>query len=173
VSIFHGPIDAFRHCPACGADVAERSNPLECRACGFSFFFNPTVAAAAFIFDGDGRALFIRRAKEPAKGMLGLPGGFVDIGECAEDAVRREIREEVDLDVVDLAYLTSCPNFYSYRGVTYPVCDLIFTAAAIEPGQAKPLDGVAGLEWQRVAHVDPEELAFPSMRQGCRLLQSR
>jgi hypothetical protein len=44
------------------------------------------------------------------------------------------------------------------------VVDLVFTARALEPESAKPLDAVAGIEWHPLATVDESELAFPSMR---------
>ena len=43
---------------------------------------------------------------------------------------------------------------------------LIFTAVAVEPHHARPLDAVAGIEWRAVADVDPDDLAFPSLRMG-------
>src|SRR5437763_2223213 len=118
------PVEQFRFCPKCGAarpaaDVG--ANPLRCRACGFTFFFNPTVAAGAFLFDPADRVLFIRRAAEPAKGALAVPGGFVDFEESIESALRREIKEEVGLDVGDLRYVGSEVNHYPFLGVTYPV----------------------------------------------------
>ena len=77
------PAEAFRHCPKCGSarPGPAGDNPFRCPACGFTLFFNPTVAAAGFLFDAAGRALLIRREKEPAKGKLAIPGGFVDAGE--------------------------------------------------------------------------------------------
>lgn len=47
----------------------------------------------------DGKALIIKRAHEPRKGEWSLPGGLVELGESLSDAVRREIKEETNLDV--------------------------------------------------------------------------
>jgi ADP-ribose pyrophosphatase YjhB (NUDIX family) len=166
------PIQHFRHCPACAAAVTPGPNPLVCAACGFCFFFNPTVSAAAFVFDATGRTLLLRRAKEPAKGLFGIPGGFIDIGEAAEEALHREVMEEVGIEVMDVKYLCSCPNLYPYRGVTYPVCDLVFTAKAVRPEAVQSLDDVAGYEWKGLGDVKEEELAFPSLKLGLQLLRS-
>lgn len=168
------PAEIFRFCPRCGAprDAANVGQiPLRCAPCGFAYFFSPTVAAAAWVRDPDGRVLLIRRAKEPAKGKFGIPGGFIDIGETAEQGLRREVREEVGLEIERIAFLTSCPNLYLYRDVTYPVLDLVFTAVALKPEEAKPLDGVAGIEWKFPADTDPDELAFPSMRETLALVR--
>lgn len=164
------PPDLFRHCPRCGAAAEPGATPFRCGGCGLTYFLNPTVAAAAYIFDHAGRALFIRRANEPAKGKLAIPGGFIDVGETAEEALRREVREEVGIEIDRPAYLGSWTNEYPYRGVTYPVVDLVFTARAVNPGAAQSLDAVAGLDWRPVAGVDPDELAFPSLRGGREVL---
>ncbi|MDB5309057.1 MAG: nudC [Gemmataceae bacterium] len=170
------PAEMFRFCPRCGADRPPADVgqiPLRCGACGLVYFFNPTVAACAWVFDPAGRVLLIRRAHDPAKGKFGVPGGFVDIGETAEHGLRREVREEVGLEVSGVAFLASFPNLYAYREVTYPVVDLVFTAAAVDPHSARPLDGVDGVEWKDPAAVDPDELAFPSMKESLRLLPGR
>jgi hypothetical protein len=92
------PIDLFRFCPRCGHSRQPENQgqcPLSCSGCGLVFYFNPTVAAAAFVFDPEGKILLIRRAKDPSAGKLGVPGGFIDIGESAEEGLRREVSEEV------------------------------------------------------------------------------
>jgi ADP-ribose pyrophosphatase len=169
------PAELFRFCPRCAVrrptDNAGKI-PYRCAGCGLAYYFNPTGAAAAWVKDPDGRILLTRRERDPAKGLFGIPGGFVEIGETAEEGLRREVREEVGLEITEIAFLTSCPNLYLYREVTYPVLDLVFTANAIAPTDASPLDGVSGVEWRHPDHIDLEELAFPSMKESIKLLRS-
>ncbi len=160
------PSQLFQFCPRCGEAVAgpAANEPLRCAACGFVYFFNPCVAAAAVAFRADGKALFIRRAKEPAKGRLALPGGFIDIGETAEEALRREFREEVNVELADVAFLSSHPNDYVFRDVTYPVLDFFFTARIVDAENVAALDDVADFLWLDPAEVDLDDIAFPSVR---------
>ena len=165
------PLGHFAHCPRCGARESghggpEASGPFRCHACGFTLYFNAASAVAAIIVRDDGQALFIRRAADPAKGKLGLPGGFVDPGESAEEALTREVREEVGLEVVALRYLSSHANRYSYAGVTYTTLDLFYTASVNSPEQAAALDAVQSLAWADPLTVDLEEIAFDSMREA-------
>jgi NADH pyrophosphatase NudC (nudix superfamily) len=161
------PWQIFRFCPRCGAERASRPQspaPFRCQACEYLYFFNPAVAVAALILRDDGRALFIRRAKDPAKGRLALVGGFVDIGESAEHALRREVREEVQLELDELRFISSHPNDYPYRDTIYPVVDLVFVARTSDHDRAAALDGVASFEWLDPDAIELEDLAFPSMR---------
>ncbi len=161
------PVDLFRFCPRCGVGRTpdnQAQSPFRCAGCELVFYFNPTVAAAAFVYDSLGRVLLIRRAKEPSKGKLGVPGGFIDFGESAEEGMRREVREEVGLELDRVQFLVSFPNIYFYREVTYPVVDLYFTAMAVTPELAQPLDAVVSVEWRLPGEIPDEEIAFPSMR---------
>src|SRR5512143_4372649 len=95
-SSFLQPAAAFRYCPRCGSGPSDPgADPLfACAGCWFYYHFNPAVAAGVIADDAQGRVLLVRRAKDPGRGLLGVPGGFVDIEEPAEAAVRREAREE-------------------------------------------------------------------------------
>ncbi len=163
------PIKHFAHCPRCGtrqteADPPDDGGPFRCASCRFTLYFNAASAVAAIIVRPDGQALFTRRAKDPAKGRLGMPGGFVDAGESAEGALVREVREEVGLEIAGLRYLSSHPNLYAYAGVTYSTLDMFYTASVSHPERALALDAVESLVWADPLTVDLDEIAFDSMR---------
>ena len=58
----------------------------------------PLVGVAAVVIEGD-KVLVVKRGTEPDKGLWGLPGGLVELGETLNEAVRREVAEETGLDV--------------------------------------------------------------------------
>ena len=151
----------------------DRPRPFRCERCGFLYYFNPAIATAAFIQDGTGRTLFIRRAKDPGRGMLSIPGGFVDFGETAEEGLRRELREEVNLEVAALDFLCTHPNAYQYQEVTYQVLDLFFVTQAPEAGRAAALEEVSSFCWLDAGSVAPAEIAFPSVREALRRFVAR
>lgn len=65
-----------------------------------------TVTAGAVVVDGEGRILLLRHVFRVGSG-LGIPGGFISKGEQPEEAIRRELREEVDLEIekLELAFV--------------------------------------------------------------------
>lgn len=165
--------ELFQFCPRCGRQGLAQETPvaLRCAGCGYRHFINPVVAVAVIITDPQGRVLLIRRAKEPGKGLFGMPGGFVDLNETAEDAARREIREEVNLELNDLRYLTSFPNRYAYQGVAYPVLDLFFTARATSLAPLQALEDVDEIVFLPAREIVLAQMAFDSMRHAVRCFQ--
>lgn len=119
--------DTFVFCPRCGtAAESKGSNPFQCAACNFRYFFGPRAAVGGILTDDEGRVLFLKRARDPGRGKLGLPGGFVDVGEGAETALFREVLEETNLKVIRVSYIASFSNAYAYHGIVYPVTDVFF-----------------------------------------------
>ncbi len=65
-----------------------------------------TVTAAAIVVDEDRRVLLLKHRFRPGIGW-GIPGGFLKANEQPEAAVRRELREEVGLELKDLHLLAT------------------------------------------------------------------
>ena len=119
----------------------------------------------ALITDDQGRLLVERRGRAPAKGTLDLPGGFVDMYETVEDGMRREIKEETGLDVVDIQYLFSSPNVYEYSGIGIHTLDMDFLVRVhgdIPP--VKAADDAAEALWIPLQLVNPSEFGLTSIR---------
>jgi len=60
-----------------------------------------TVTAGAVVFNQNGEVLLLKHRFRPGSGW-GLPGGFIEKAEQPIDALRRELREEIGLEVEDV-----------------------------------------------------------------------
>lgn len=158
------PLIKFNFCPVCGSMQFRENNvkSKRCGHCGFTYYANPSSATAAFIVR-DGCLLVARRGKEPARGTLDLPGGFVDMDETVEEGMMREVAEETGLRVKALSYLFSIPNLYDYSGMTIHTLDMFFRVE-VEPGQ-EPVaaDDAAELMWVPLDEVRPELFGLNSI----------
>ncbi len=171
--------NVFKYCPKCEAAALRTvaAKLLRCEACGFELYMNPVAAVGGVITDGQGRVVVLIRAEDPGKDKWDLPGGFVDPGETAEEALRREVREEVGLEVTALRYLGSWPNVYDYMGVRYRTVDFGFVcqAAGVEGARAKESE-VTEILLLRPPDVDIERFASASVGRiaeaGIRVLRS-
>jgi len=165
-------------CPRCGHDSFQfdGKNRFSCDTCGFVYYQNTATGCGAILTIGDGderRILLLERAKDPARGYLDFPGGFVDPGESAENALAREIREETGLAVSDLRYLHSAPNRYEYRDVVYHTCDLVFTGVVDSPPPRLEEGEVSRYLLLRPDEVRVEDIAFPSLREAMTIYLTR
>jgi ADP-ribose pyrophosphatase YjhB (NUDIX family) len=93
-------LEDVRYCPRCGA-AAEVSYPrsIHCPSCGYGAYYNPKPVACAIPATREGTVILMRRGFEPQRGKWSMPGGFVDLGESVEDAARREVQEELSLEI--------------------------------------------------------------------------
>ncbi len=160
---------AYRFCPVCGTkrEKLTPARPFRCQSCGHTSFFGPVTAVGTVITNQLGQVLLIERAKEPGLGKLGLPGGFVDPGEGAELAARREIHEEIGIAVGEMRYLMTAPNSYAYHGIDLPVLDIFFSANFNEDKEISHDDSeVSAWMWVELSAAILARMAFPSNRQA-------
>ena len=162
----------FNFCPSCGSRkiTFDGIKEFTCEDCSFTYFHN-IAAAAGTILECDGKIVLIRRKQEPGKGMLDLPGGFIDPGETAEQGAGREVKEELKIDVGPLEYLGSYPNTYEFKNVSYRSCDLLFYCRI----ESFPTE-FDETEAEELVLMDPfeineDEVAFDSIRMGLRLFR--
>lgn len=97
------------HCSRCGSPLqtktAERAK--ECPACGLLHF--PRLAPAIIVLVERGNQLLLARSRHFLAGLYSVIAGFVEPGETLEEAVVREVREEVGISVKDIRYFGSQP----------------------------------------------------------------
>jgi len=159
-------IHFFKYCPHCGSDdfKAIGLKEFKCGKCGFNFFPNSAAAVACIIEDEAGHIMLTRRARDPWKGLLDLPGGFVDPGERAETAIRREIREELGVDVIDASFLCSFPNKYIFSGYQVQTTDMAFVCHLSDLKSIRPLDDIDGVEWFSRDQLPIDQVPAESIR---------
>lgn len=157
----------IRYCPECGHKKFEFDGfkVYHCASCGFEFFFNTATAVSAIIVDND-RLLAATRARDPGKGLLDLPGGFVDPGESLEIALQRELVEELSIRPLALSYLTSATNFYHYKAVDYTTCDCFFLADFDSFDGLNAGDDVSALQWIQLSELNLADFAFDSVKRA-------
>lgn len=161
----------YKYCPACGSSSFENQSEKskKCRQCGFVFYMNTAAAVATFIFNEKGELLVCRRGKEPAKGTLDLPGGFVDGNENAEEALARELKEELGADLIETKYLFSLPNEYEYSGLTIPTLDLFFETQLVSTSDLKAADDVEEAFFVPLKDVNPDLFGLKSIKKAVAL----
>ena len=128
---------------------------------------------AALIFNDAGELLFTRRAIYPHFGKLDLPGGFVDPGEPAEQALARELKEELGMEVEHMEYFASAPNEYVYSGFSVFTLDLAFVVKPKTLNGLKPMDDISGFEFVLPEKVDFADIPAKSMQYFLKEIISR
>ncbi len=161
------PLALFEFCPKCGSAefVANDERSKRCNSCGFTYYLNASAATAAVIVNGRGEILVSRRAFEPARGTLDLPGGFVDPGETIDNGMQREIYEETGCRVKDMRWLFSMHNSYRYSGFDVPTADSIFLVHLVEGETPVASDDAESLEWIAIKDLKPEAFGLRSIRE--------
>ena len=155
--------DDWAWCPTCRGPLTRvagggRPRPT-CAGCGFVFFANPGVGAAAVVRDAAGRVLLVQRGpRQYGAGAWCIPCGFVEWGEDVRAAAAREAHEEAGVEVSVGDVLQVASNFHDPEG---PSIGVWFAAQLVDP-RATP---VAGDDAVAVAWFDPAvppPLAFPT-----------
>lgn len=96
-----------RFCGRCGAAMTDKAEERakQCPSCGFMDF--PKFSAAVIVAVVREGKILLARKPQFTQGLFSCVAGFVEAGECLEDCVRREVREETGIEVKDIRYAES------------------------------------------------------------------
>jgi len=163
----YSPAKVFRFCPNCGSGgfAPDTEKSMKCGSCGFMYFINMSASVAAIIRNDKNEILFTVRKHDPASGMLDLPGGFVDLGETAEEAIVREIYEELNLKINKMEFIGTFTNTYFYGQIEYQTLDLVFNCNVESFQEIKVADDVSGFVFRDLRTVEPGEIGLDSIKE--------
>lgn len=154
------------HCPKCGllSFNFDGKKVYLCSHCNYEFFFNAATAVGALIVK-DGQLLTAVRAHNPGQGLLDLPGGFVDPDESMEEALRRELQEELSITLTVIQYYSSGSNRYLYNTIEYATCDAFFICEANNYDNMQANDDISEYRWIPLKEINLPAFAFKSVQQ--------
>lgn len=112
-------LDVFEFCPKCGGKCTKflERGYLKCRECEYIFYVTPNPSVGGLILNEEDKILLIKRKNNPHKGALDIPAGFTERSETLEQALKREMLEEVGLSNFNFEYFNSTAGDYEYLGV--------------------------------------------------------
>jgi len=116
--------------------------------------------AAAFIPDEAGRFLIGCRAQGKLKGLWEFPGGKEEPGETPEQTAVREVKEELNLDIVAEKLMGTFSHTYPDRGVTITI--KLIKCRQIDPSQQIVSNG-SHTEFRWVTSKETDGFAFPEV----------
>ncbi len=161
------PLKVLKYCPKCASPdfnlSGERS--LKCATCGFHYYVNSAAAVAALVRNTQGKLMLVTRGVEPNYGKLDLPGGFIDPLESAENAVQRELFEELGLKVKSMVYTGSFPNTYVFSDFSVFTLDMAFKVIAESLDNLKPMDDILDYNFYSEEELNYDDIPAPSIKQ--------
>lgn len=160
----NSPLKQFKHCPKCGGDFSYRGgNHLKCQQCSYSYFVNQAPTAGILIFNDKNEVLLAKRKFEPKKGTWQSVGGFVELDEKLEDALIREAKEELGVNIATKQFLGSFPENYEFGGVSVPFLAMYFVADIVS-GTPQVADDVAEVRYFAVEELADLDITYPELR---------
>lgn len=154
----------YKFCPVHGAPLeTDEHEGGECKVCRRRWHDNPAPTVGAVIVKDD-KALVTQRSRDPEKDRWDIPGGFLDMGEDPIEGLKRELNEElgveIDSSVRDFVGISAAPYGDSGDFVV-----AIGFRAHVVSGEPQASDDVADFRWITVAEVDDVDFAWEHDRE--------
>ena len=162
-------------CRRCGTRLTRNGEPYMCEN-GHKLYAAAAPTVGVFFINDNKEVLLSVRGIEPGKGMLDTPGGFIDVGESIEQALVRELEEELALtpdDYEPFEYLCSGTTDYFFDNEHRPVLSSIFVSK-LKPGVTpQALDDVEAVKFVSLADVNLDEISGDDIKAAIQILQQK
>jgi hydroxymethylpyrimidine/phosphomethylpyrimidine kinase len=142
-------------CAVCGDSLVREpggGGHLHCGSCGSVHYRNPLPAATLLVMS-EGKLMLVERAVEPGRGLLSLPGGFMETGETPLECGARELLEETGLILREAKLFALESDETVYGGIMLAAYEVTAWSGTPVPG-----DDASAIVWVEPGAVPP--LAF-------------
>jgi NAD+ diphosphatase len=161
-------------CRRCGAALTAKSDSVYVCRNNHTLYINAAPTVGIFFITDDNQVLLSVRGIEPFKGSLDSFGGFVDDMETVEEALARELNEELGLTPDQYktpVFLSTEAGSYPYDGEERSVLSTFFWSR-LKPGVIPvPADDVAKIEQVPLDNIDLERMGNVDVRSAIPKLQ--
>jgi len=162
---------SFKFCPICGSKLQDKKNnghPVPTcsnSSCNFKFYQSSKPTASAIITNDKGQILLSVRSIEPQKGKIDIIGGFLENGEDPIEGLKREVREELGVEIKVMKIIGIFIDKYMYDKRLDDIYTFnVFYEAKIISGKPKPADDISEVIWVDKNTVPWDKLAFKNTR---------
>jgi ADP-ribose pyrophosphatase YjhB (NUDIX family) len=166
------PDPALRYCPRCASTLEARAihypevmHPV-CTVCGFVLWQSRKLSVEALITRGEGDATEVLLGRRVSDGRWDLPGNFLNSGDFIEQALVRECRREMGVDVRVASIFGAFEDIF----LGEPIVSLVYLCS-VRAGEPRPGDVIDDVGWFSVA--EPPKVAFDSVAQSLAELKRR
>ena len=140
-----------------------------CELCAFK---NPKATATGIIIQ-DNKLLLLKRLEEPFAGMWDLPGGYMQEKEEPDATLRRELKEELRVEVSNLEFIRSFPGAALWKEQEFLILSLFYLVDL--QGQEIDLNNKenSAYSWVSISELKSEDIAFDSNQEFVKWLKER
>jgi mutator protein MutT len=131
------------------------------------------TAVVAVIYNEKGELLLTRRKHNPFAGLLDLPGGFVNLHETAENAVIREVKEELNINISEYEFIATFPNEYVFGGIQYFTEDIVFLCKVADFSSISANDDICNYEFKFIDKINIDEIGLNSIKNVIKRLKEQ
>ena len=161
-------------CRRCGSVLKNKAAGIYTCENKHTLYVNAAPCVGIFFIDESNNVLLSVRGIEPFKGALDSFGGFVDDQERIEDALARELQEELGLTPGDYEtpnFLGSEIGFYPFGGESRSILSLFFWSRLKPHANPVAADDVGGLELLPLADIDLSKMDNTDVREAVKKLR--